>query len=592
MHHIGTLIKKQRGRVWGAGKIIPYLWRYKAWLYVSSVFLVLSSMIEVIFPLATIELFARIRSGQLTLLSPLVMGLGLLYLVGMLSMFVSNLLIAYTGERAVLDLRMDVYRHLNTLPLGFFIEHQTGELLSRLSSDVSRLQTAVESVFSGLITNTLTIIGISLILVTINPRLAILLPLFLLPFVGVGTLLGLIFHYLSARIQDHLAAAFSLAEDTLHGMKTVRVHNQQAYEIDRFGQSLQASLRSAMRLVYWQSGANAFLTLLGRLAATGILIIVAQSVLNENFSLEETLTFLYYAALLWGALYGWMWVYLSIQNVGGATERIFEILQRTPDVQDRDNAPDLMPIRGHILFEHIAFAYDSRQALLQDFHLEIQAGEMVALVGASGSGKTTILHMLCRFFDPHAGRILIDGIDIGSVTQHSLRAQLGVVFQEPFIFSTSILENIRYANLQASPSDILWAAQSAEVDGFVREMPDGYETIVGENGMRLSGGQRQRIAFARMLLARPKIVLLDEVTSSQDGAAERIMTTTLKRIFKDQTVLLVSHRLSTVQQADRIVVISQGTVAETGTHTELLQKEGIYTHLFGAAVLDIMAGDK
>jgi subfamily B ATP-binding cassette protein MsbA len=579
MTRFKPLLKRHWRRMWHSGEVIPYLLRYKSLLLFASVFLILAAIIEIIFPLVSLELFNRIRTDQFELFSPVVLAIAALYLLGTVATFVSQLVIAYVGERAALDLRTDVYRHLHALSVRFFIKHQTGELLSRLSSDISRLQLSVGGVFSGIITNTLTIVGVCVIMVTLNTNLALVLPLFLIPFVILGAFLGVMFQYLARRIQDHLALAFSLAEDALHGIRTVKTHNRESHEIARFESSLHSALKNGMQLVYGQSSAGAILALLGRLAATGILVMVAQAVLKQNLSLEEIITFLFYGAILWGALSNWLWAYLNVQNVGGATERIFAILAEKPDIRDMDGAISLPPLAGHIHFENVSFAYD--QPILQNFDLEIQPGETVALVGASGVGKTTILNLLCRFLDPDAGRILLDGHDIRSVTQASLRANLGIVFQEPFIFATSIEENIRYGNLDASEDDLMWAARSAEVDPFVSQMPDGYATLVGESGLRLSGGQRQRIALARLLISRPKIILLDEVTSSLDGETERIVTSALNTIFKDHTVLLASHRPSMARQAHRIIVLHDGGVAEMGSHTELLQQNGIYARLFG-----------
>ena len=567
-------------RVFNAGQIIPFFARYKKLGSLAALFLLLATAIDVIFPLVAVQLFEDIIHGRQAIFSSIVLGIILLYLFGTITHFVSQLLMTYVGERAVLDLRTQLYQHMHQLSINFFIRHQTGELLSRLSGDTAKLQTAVGSVFSGLITNTLTVIGVFIVISTINYRFALILPLMLIPLVVTGTLLGMVFNRLSYRIQDHLAAAFSLAEDALHGVRTVRAYNRQLFEADRFGQGLQQAFKGSLRLFYWQSGTGGILNLLGHIVATAILVLAAEAVLKEDLSLAQLITFLYYSVLLWSAFYGWMWVYLSIQSIGGATERIFDILEQEPEVQDLPGAVDLQPGRGHICFENVDFAYVPNQTVLQDFCLEIGPGETVAIVGSSGIGKTTVLNLLCRFYDPPAGQILIDSQDVRHVTQHSLRSNIGIVFQEPFIFSTTIGENIRYGNLTATEPEIIAVAQQANVHEFVSRMPEGYATPVGENGYRLSSGQRQRIALARMLLAKPAIILLDEVTASLDAETEAIITGALKHHFSRQTTLIVTHRLSTAQLADRVAVLHEGKVVELGLTADLMQNGSHFNRLF------------
>lgn len=531
-------------------------------------------------PLVAVQVFQEIRQGANVLFSSLTVGIVLLYLLSVVSDFLSSLLMAYMGERAVLDLRTDVYRHLHTLSLRFFIEHQTGELLSRLSNDISRLQSAVNNVVTGLITNTLTIVGILVVLTILHPGLAVGIPLLFLPVVLLGTLLGLVFQRLSAGIQGHLAEAFGLAENALHHAKTVRAYNREHFEVNRFNHKLQSSFQNSMRLLYWRTGVGAFLNLLGRLAATGVLVLLGYSLLEETWSLEQIIALLYYAAMLWGALYGWMWVYLGIQTVGGATQDIFQILNQKPEVQDVPDAVDLKAEHGHIRFSGVNFAYEEKQWILQNFNLDIAPGQMMALVGSSGIGKTTVLNLLCRFFDPQAGTITIDEVDIRTVTQESLRRHIGIMFQEPSIFATTIYENIRYGNLHATDEEITNAARLVHAHQFIQAMSDGYHTFVGEGGMRLSGGERQRIALARLVLARPRIVLLDEFTASLDTETEDSVSLALKHIVKDCTTLLVSHRLSTVLKADRVAVLHEGSIVETGTPQELIAANGIFSHLF------------
>jgi subfamily B ATP-binding cassette protein MsbA len=382
-------------------------------------------------------------------------------------------------------------------------------------------------------------------------------------------------------VQDELAWSSIIVEEVIQSIRVVKSFVRERFEIDRYRTAIERTFNAAMRLTRLRSAFGPLTFSLTFMAITGVLWYGGHEVISGRLTAGGLTSFLFYLMFIAGSFAAFTSMYTQIQEALGATERIFEILDTSPDVQDKPGAKELHEIDGRITFEHVSFSYDNRTVVLKDISLEISSGEVLALVGPSGSGKSTLFSLIPRFYDPTEGRVLLDGHDLRDITQYSLREHIGIVPQDTMLFGGTIRENISYGKLDASEEEIIAAANAANAHRFITELPDGYATVVGERGIKLSGGQRQRIAIARAILKDPCILLLDEATSSLDSESEGLVQEALERLMKDRTTIIIAHRLSTVQNADRIAVLEAGRVVELGSHAELLNKEdGLYGKLY------------
>ena len=499
--------------------------------------------------------------------------------------------VTWLGERVVADIRRAVYAHVMKLSPAFFEATRTGEVLSRLTTDTELIQTLVGSSVSVALRNLLLFLGSAGLLIVTSPRLtllvALVIPLVVLPIIILGRRL----RKLSRESQDRIADLAAQAGETLNAITTVQAYTYEARETARFAGNTEAAFATAVRRIRARAWLTALVMLLVFGAVNAVMWIGGKAVFAGEMSAGELSAFVFYAVIGASSVGALSEVWGDVQRASGAAERLMQLLATEPTVR-MPASPAQLPARpaGRLAFEALRFHYPARPQMpaLDGLSLEIAAGETVAIVGPSGAGKTTLFQLLLRFYDPDAGQIRFDGHDIASLDPVELRRHIGLVAQEPVIFGATVAENIRYGRPEANDAEVQAAAEAAAAHGFIQSLPQGYDTYLGERGVRLSGGQRQRIAIARALLRDPPVLLLDEATSSLDAESERKVQIALERLMQGRTTLVIAHRLATVQKADRIVVMEQGRIVAAGRHDSLMAEDGLYARL---ARLQFMNGN-
>lgn len=572
-------------------RLLRFVLPYKKRLVAAVICMAFSGASNVVVPWLIKDVIDKVLANKDTVtLNLIVIGILVLFLFRGFFYFGERYLMSFVGQKIVNDIREKLYRHLQTLSLSYFDRRKTGNIMSNLTNDVSALQTAIAGNLISFVQEAVILVGSLVSMFALYWKLT-LLTLVIVPLVVVTiNFFGGRLRKAGHDVQGKMADITALLEEAISGIRIIRSFNREEFEIKRFVVQNDKNFWALMTTTKLTSMLTPFIQFFAAIAVTGIIWYGGMSVIEGKMTAGALIAFLIYAINLANPVRRISEIYGDIQKSLAAADRVFETLDTMPEVQEKKNAITLPKVQGHIVFDHVSFAYDKDHEALTDFNLEVKPGQVVALVGPSGAGKSTVANLLPRFYDITGGKLTIDGVNIKDVTFSSLRQQIGLVPQETMLFNASVRDNILYGRLDASEEEVIAAAKAANAHEFIMDLPQGYDTHVGDRGNALSGGQRQRIAIARAILKNPQILILDEATSALDTESEKIVQAALDRLMEGRTAVVIAHRLSTVRNADDIVVIDHGKIVEEGTHTELLAKNGLYASLYAVQFKDKAEG--
>ena len=550
-------------------------------LILSAFLLVGRAGLELVPPLFQKEIIDGVISAfNLQYLGVLIAALVGIYALSQLVQIGDNYIRHALGEKFIFDLRVRLYAYLQKMSLSFFERTSTGELMSRVTNDLSALEHFVTHGSALTAVDLIRLIGGSIILFVLDWRLAALVlipvPILAIALRHYNTKIRPVYRNVRARLGDINAKL----QDNLSGIRVIQAFAREEMERQRFTTESERYYQARVKGIRYWSVFFPAIRFLGAMGSVIVLGVGAVMVVKGELSLGTLVAFLSYTTSFYEPINRLTEVDNIFQEAIAAGERFFEILDETTEVGDAPDAVALPTIQGKMVFDRVSFRYGTGDKVLHDIEFEMAPGEMVALVGPSGAGKTSIANLICRFYDPNRGQITIDGHDLRRIKLSSLRQQVAVVLQDSFLFNNSVVENLLYGKPDATQDELIQAAKAANAHEFIIQLPEGYDTEIGERGVKLSGGQKQRLALARAILADPSILILDEATSSVDAEAEFLIQQALERVLVGRTSLVIAHRLSTVRNADKIIVLDQGRIVETGKHQSLLQRDGLYSQLY------------
>lgn len=563
-------------------RLLSLLTPHKVRFVFASLCLVLGSFVVLAYPqVAKDAIDSGMNEGNVSALNDVIYWLVGIFALHAVFVWFRHYLMSWLGIRAVADLRNQVFDRILLLPVSWFHDRRSGELVGRLAADVAIIEEVIGSQMSMAVRNVVQLFGGIILLFVVDWKLTLVMLAIIPPFSVGAVYFGAKLRKRSREVQDRLAEASGRVQEAIGAIETVQAFGREKDEALAYRGKVEEAFNSGVNLVKWRASFMASVSVLTYASLAVILILGGRAVIEGRMSAGELTSFLIYTGMVASAFATIAGLYGALNKAAGATERLYDVIDTTPAIADPDEPIDLPVGEGALRFHNIVFRYESRpdDPVLEGVNIDIAPGEVVALVGPSGGGKTTIASLVPRFYDALSGSVTLEGIDVRKLRLQDLRSSLAVVSQEPVLFSGTIRENIAYSDPSLPDERIMEAARNAYAHEFISTFPEGYDTLVGERGVKLSGGQKQRIAIARALIADPRLLILDEATSNLDSETEAVVQEALSTLMKGRTTLVIAHRLSTVRDADRICVVEHGKVEEQGSHTELMESSETYQRL-------------
>lgn len=562
-------------------RLLQYIRPYLKQLTLAIICIIVAAGCNLYLPWIIKDMVDKVLTAKdMLMLNVICVGIVVVFLIRGIFYYGQSYLVSYIGQKVIIDVREVMFKKFQRMPMAYFDKHQTGETMSYITNDVAAIQSALVDQLIEMVTEASILIGSLALMIYLDWKLS-LLTLVVIPLVGQAMkIFGRKLKSNGTVIQERMADITSLLQESISSIRVVKSFVREKYETDRFVRQNELNFQAAMKNVQLTSLLTPTVEFLAAISVTFIVWFGGYEVLNDEMTAGALVAFLTYAVNLANPVKRLSRVYGNLQRAMAAVDRVFAVIDLEEPIRDKADAKALPKINGKVTLEKVTFEYKKGIPALVDVSLKAKPGQMIAFVGPSGAGKSTIANLIPRFYEITSGKIAIDGHNIQDVTLASLREQIGIVPQETMLFSTTVRENIRYGRLDATDEEVEEAARAANADSFIRELPNGYDTSIGERGLNLSGGQRQRIAIARAILKNPRILILDEATSALDTESEKIVQAALDKLMVGRTSFVIAHRLSTIFNADQIYVIDGGHIKEHGTHEELLARNGLYSYLY------------